>query len=164
MLRIIAALRAPPAKKATVQLVRYGVIVGIGYLLAILFYAGEIAIGVNAYLAFGVTFVLNGLFNFILLRAWAFPPSGRRMSSDFSRFCIVAGASFLVNYASFALLYTGVGLAATTSQRLAILIAAPVTFLANRLWSFRTPKTRNDSQADGDAASTSARKTSYSRM
>jgi putative flippase GtrA len=162
VLYAIAALRAPSADRPTIQLLRYGIVVGVGYLLAIALYTGEIAIGINAYLAFGVTFVLNGIFNFALLRAWAFPPSGRRMISDLSRFCIVAGASFLVNYASFAMFYSLVGLAATTSQRLAIVIAAPVTFLANRLWSFRTQ--REELQDDGDVAATSARKVSYSRM
>jgi hypothetical protein len=162
--RFILALWAPPAKNATVQLVRYGVVVGMGYLLAITLYSGEIAIGVDAYPAFGIVFVLNGLFNFALLRKWAFPPSGRTLISDFSRFCIVAGASFLVNYASFAVLYSGFGLVATTSQRLAILIAAPVTFLANRFWSFRNQQLRQDDPSDDGTADTSTRNVSYSRM
>ncbi len=160
MPRIVAAFRASPADKATIQLVRYGIVVGIGYLLAITLYAGEIDIGINAYLAFGATFVLNGLFNFTLLRFWAFPPSGRSTISDLRRFCVVAGASFLVNYASFALLYSAIGLMATTSQRLAIVIAAPVTFLANKLWSFRA----HDAQSSDDAAATSPKKASYSRI
>jgi putative flippase GtrA len=119
------------------QLVRYGAVAGVGYLLSIGFYAGELDAGVPPYAGLGVAFVLNGLFNFALLRAWVFPASGRSMSSDLRRFCAVAALSFVVNYSSFALLYSALGLAATSSQRLAVLIAAPVTFLANRLWSFR---------------------------
>lgn len=108
-----------------------------GYLLAIAFYAGELGVGIYPYPALGVAFVLNALFNFALLRMWAFPPSGRSLTSDLRRFGVVAAASFVVNYSCFAALYSLVGLRATVSQRLAILIAAPVTFLANRLWSFR---------------------------
>lgn len=119
------------------QIVRYVIVVGCGYLLAIAFYSGELDVGVPPYPALGVAFVLNGLFNFALLRVWAFPPSGRGVGSDLRRFCVVATASFVVNYASFAVLYSALGLRATSAQRLAILIAAPVTFLANRLWSFR---------------------------
>lgn len=119
------------------QMVRYGIVVACGYLLAITFYSGELDIGVPPYPALGVTFVLNGLFNFALLRLWAFPPSGRGVGSDLRRFCVVAAASLIVNYSSFAILYSAIEMHATTSQRLAILIAAPVTFLANRLWSFR---------------------------
>lgn len=82
--------------------------------------------------------MLNGLFNFALIRAWAFPPSGRAVGSDLTRFGIVAAVSFVLNYVSFAVLYSAIGFGASTSQRLAILIAAPVTFLLNRLWSFRS--------------------------
>lgn len=135
--RATGTLGRRPTHRATVQVVRYGVVVGIGYLLAIAFYAGELAVGIPPYVALGVAFVLNGLFNFGLLRTWVFPASGRSMASDLGRFCGAAGASFVVNYASFAGLYSGIGLTAVWSQRFAIIIAAPVTFLANRLWSFR---------------------------
>jgi GtrA-like protein len=134
------------------QTVRYGIVVACGYLLAIAFYAGELEVGVSAYPAFGVVFVLNGLFNFALLRAWAFSPSGRSVGSDFGRFCVVAAASFVVNYASFAVLYSALGLHATTAQRLAILIAAPVTFLANRLWSFRARASSRETSSVGATA------------
>jgi len=129
-------VRGPSAGRPFGQLVRYGIVVGCGYLMAIALYSGELAIGVAPYLGLGVAFVLNGLFNFYLIRHWAFPPSGRRLSSDLGRFCIVAAGSFVINYASFAVLYSMLSIEAATSQRLAILIAAPFTFLANRLWSF----------------------------
>ncbi|HEY4809756.1 MAG TPA: GtrA family protein [Solirubrobacteraceae bacterium] len=119
------------------QAVRYVAVAGGGYLLAITCYAAELAAGILPYAALGLAFVLNGLFNFALLRAWAFPPSGRSLGTDMARFCVVAAVSFVVNYASFAVLYSAIGLHAVVAQRLAILIAAPVTFFANRLWSFR---------------------------
>jgi putative flippase GtrA len=125
-------------------LVRYVIVVGSGYVLAIAFYSGELALHIAAYAALGIAFVLNGIYNFTLVRLWAFPPSGRGLRSDFTRFCVVAAVSFVVNYASFALLYSAIGLAATTSQRLAVLIAAPVTFLANRLWAFRSQRQREN--------------------
>jgi putative flippase GtrA len=137
MHRIESLLRAPPGTAVLEQGLRYGVIAGSGYLLAIAIYSGELAIGVAPYPALGVAFILNGLYNFTLMRIWAFPPSGRHFRNDLSRFGIVAVLSLIVNYGSFAILYSGIGLKATTAQRVAILIAAPVTFLANRIWSFR---------------------------
>jgi putative flippase GtrA len=119
------------------QVVRYGAVAGSGYLLAVVVYTIELHVGVSPYIALGGAFSLNGLFNFALLRALVFPRSGRSLSSDLRRFCVVAGVSFGVNYASFAILYSAVELPAASAQRLAILIAAPVTFLANRLWSFK---------------------------
>ena len=129
-------LRAAPGEHLVGQLVRYGIVAGSGYLLAIALYSGELEIGIAPYPALGIAFVLNGLYNFALVRLWAFPPSGRGVRSDISRFIMVAALSLIVNYGSFAILYSSIGLGAATSQRIAILIAAPVTFFANRLWSF----------------------------
>jgi putative flippase GtrA len=124
-------------KRLTRQLVRYGIVAGSGYLLAIALYTGELAIGIAPYLALGATFILNGLYNFVLIRRWAFPPSGKDVHHDLLRFGLVACLSLLLNYASFAVLYSSLELDPATAQRIAILIAAPITFLANRLWSFR---------------------------
>ena len=135
---LMGLVRGSPGGRPVGQLVRYGIVVGCGYLMAIAFYSGELAVGVSPYFGLGVAFVLNGLFNFYLIRLWAFPPSGRRLRSDLGRFSVVAAGSFVINYASFAVLYSVLGVEAATSQRLAIVIAAPATFLANRLWSFRT--------------------------
>ena len=138
MQRLTSLLRSPASHHPGHQLVRYGIVAGCGYLLAIVFYSGELVLGITPYAALGIAFVLNGIFNFVLVRIWAFPPSGRAVRSDLTRFGIVAAVSFVLNYASFAVLYSVIGLDASTSQRLAILIAAPVTFLLNRLWSFRS--------------------------
>lgn len=162
MKHIVRELRGAPSNAAKRQIIRYGIVVGCGYVLAITAYSGELSIGIPPYAGLGVAFVLNALFNFALIRRWAFPPTGRPLRSDLTRFCVVAAASFLVNYGSFALLYSIVGFAADTSQRLGIIIAAPVTFLANRIWSFRAHPQPAD-QLPGDA-STSPTNTSYSRM
>lgn len=157
-------LRSAPDGRVASQLVRYGVVAGSGYLLAIALYTGELAIGVAPYPALGIAFVLNGLYNFTLMRIWAFPPSRRGVRSDLGRFCSVAAFSLVVNYLSFAALYSGADLAATTAQRLAILIAAPITFLANRLWSFRVHHPAQGTQAGEAIGETSAKNESYSRI
>jgi putative flippase GtrA len=161
---IVRVIRRAPVEHPGAQLIRYGIVAACGYLLAIVLYTGELAVGIPPYVALGIAFVLNGIFNFVLVRVWAFPPSGRSINNDFGRFCVVAAASFVVNYASFAVLYSVIGLRATTAQRLAILIAAPVTFLANRLWSFRVRLSEHDAQVDREVVATSAKNDSYSRM
>lgn len=161
---IYMVLGRTPSTHSGAQLVRYGVVAACGYFLAIALYTVQIEVGVSPYLALGVAFVLNGVFNFTLVRVWAFPSSGRSVNSDFGRFCVVAAVSFVVNYASFAVLYSAVGLYATTAQRLAILIAAPITFLANKLWSFRVHPSGRDAQVEGDLVTTSAKNESYSRI
>jgi putative flippase GtrA len=136
--------RGSPAAPA--QLLRYGAVVGSGYLLAIACYPLELAIGIPPYLAFGITFVANGAYNFGLLRAWVFEPSGRRLRSEIGRFSLVAALSLLVNYAAFTALYATAALSASAAQRTAIVLAAPVGFLANRMWSFRAQLAPDASQ------------------
>jgi putative flippase GtrA len=162
MRHLAQALRKSTAERPVRQLARYAIVVGCGYLLAVAIYAGQLAIGIAPYLALGIAFILNGLFNFTCLRAWAFPSTGRGWSSDLRRFCVVAAASFVVNYASFAVLYSAIGFGAGTSQRLAIVIAAPVTFLANQIWAFRVH--RLEPSPGYEAPDTAARNESYSRM
>jgi putative flippase GtrA len=146
------------------QLVRYALVVSSGYVLAIAIYSGELAIGISPYPALGVAFVLGGAYNFTLVRRWAFSPSGRGLRSDLTRFCGVAAMSFVCNYASFAILYSVLELPAETAQRLAILIAGPVTFLGNRFWSFRASGIVPVCHAGEQASATSARNESYSRI
>ena len=134
--RAVEHLRRPPASAASDQLLRYVLVAGCGYLLAVVIYATEIGVGVAPYPAIVVAFVLNGLFNFVIVRLWAFPASGRTAGSDLTRFCLVALGSLCINYASFAVLYSVLELPATLSQALAIAFAAPFGFVANRLWSF----------------------------
>ena len=163
MSRLARALAAARSHHLTGQVVRYGIVVASGYLLSIFFYAAELDLGIAPYLALGIAFVLNGLYNFWLIRLWAFPPSGRSVRSDLGRFCIATGLSFVVNYASFAILYSSVGLAATTAQRLAVLIAAPVTFLMNKLWSFRSSSRSPDTSGAEPQTTASAGLDRYSR-
>jgi putative flippase GtrA len=127
---------ASPAPETGTQLIRFLIVGGCGYVLAMAIYSGQIAAGVSTYAAVPAAFILNGLFNFTLNRLWTFPPSGRPVTSELGRFCAVAALSMIVNYGALYLLHDGAGLAAVPAQALAIIIATPVGFLGNKLWSF----------------------------
>jgi putative flippase GtrA len=128
-----AAARVP---ETGTQLVRFLIVGACGYVLAMAIYSGQIAAGISAYAAVPAAFILNGLFNFTLNRLWTFPPSGRPVTSELARFCAVAAGSLVVNYGALYVLHDVVGLAAVPAQALAIIIATPVGFLGNKLWSF----------------------------
>ena len=124
MRQLARHLRLPADDHAGNQALRYLIVGGCGYVLALAAYALLVAVGVPPYPAVVVVFVLNGLFNFVMVRIWAFPPSGRQASSELTRFCVVAAGSLVINYGSFAVLYSALGLPATIAQGLAIAIAA----------------------------------------
>ena len=125
-----------PRGESAGQLTRYVVVGACGYVLAMALYAIEIALGVDPYVAVPPVFVANGLFNFFVNRHWSFPRSGLPLRTELGRFCVVALGSLVVNYASLYLLYDVAGLPAVPAQALAIVIATPVGFLGNKLWSF----------------------------
>jgi putative flippase GtrA len=125
-----------PPRDHREEMLRFLVVGGCGYVLAMLLYAGEIAIGISAYAAVPPVFVANGLFNFTLNRHWSFPRSGRRVHDELGRFAIVAAVSLLVNYAALYLLHGVGGLAPVPAQALAVVVATPVGFLGNKFFSF----------------------------
>src|SRR3954447_6076768 len=87
-----------PTRDHREEMLRFVIVGGCGYLLAMAFYAAEIAIGISPYVAVPPVFILNGLFNFTLNRLWSFPRSGRRVHDELGRFVVVAVASLMVNY------------------------------------------------------------------
>lgn len=126
---------ADPARSAG-QLVRYVIVGAAGYALAMGIFAAELALGVSPFAAVPLPFVANGLFNFWLNRVWSFPASGRPVRSELSRFGVVAGASLIVNYGVFYLLLEVAGMPPLPAQALAIIVATPVGFIGNKVWSF----------------------------
>ena len=137
--RAVGSMRsgaATPTRESTRQLARYIVVGACGYVLAMALYAGEIAAGVDPYVAVPPVFVANGLFNFFLNRHWSFPASGLPLRKELRRFCVVALGSLAVNYTSLYLLHDVAGVAAVPAQAVAIAIATPVGFLGTKLWSF----------------------------
>jgi putative flippase GtrA len=122
------------------QAMRYVIVAGAGFVFAIVSYAIALELGIDPYLAIVLIFILNGLFNFVGTRLWAFPPSGGHPAGELARFCVVALGTLAINYGSFALLYEVLDLDALLAQVLAIMIAAPFGFLANRIWTFRASR------------------------
>ena len=118
------------------EMLRFLVVGGFGYVLAMLFYAALIAAGVSPYVAVPPVFVFNGLFNFTLNRLWSFPRSGRPVHHELGRFVVVAAGSLAANYTVLYLLHDVAGLAPVPAQALAIVAATPVGFLGNKFFSF----------------------------
>ena len=118
------------------ELVRYSIVGGCGYLLALALYAGQLGVGVSPYAAVPLPFIANGLFNFFANRAWSFPHSGRPLRGEMTRFVVVAAGSLVVNYATLSLLLSTTSLPPLAAQAIAIVAALPVGFLGNKLWAF----------------------------
>ena len=133
-LRLLHGLRKPAN---WLQLVRFGIVGGVGFVVNIAVYAlcvHELAIDyhVAAVIAWTVA-VIN---NFVLNRHWTFDAGDGRASFQAPRFFLVSlvalGASLLL----LVLFVEVAGLPKVASQALAVAAAMPLNFLGNKLWSF----------------------------
>jgi putative flippase GtrA len=87
--------------------------------------------------AFAVAFAVAATSNFCLNRRWTFAATRHRpASSQFGRFLAVSVAALLCDLAVLALLVELVALPEFLSALVAIGFTTPVSFGANRLWTF----------------------------
>ena len=118
------------------QLLKFGAVGASGYavnLVAFWVLAGQIdlhhiqaAIG-----AFCVAVTNNWIWN----RHWTFQASDQHAGHQGARFLIVSLAGLAINLAVLELL-VGAGLPELAAQALAVAVAMPVNFVANKLWTF----------------------------
>ncbi len=83
--------------------------------------------------------------NFLWNRHWTFSRSTSTtgpVHHQAARFLIVSVGAFLVGLALLAALVEGAGMAEVPAQAIAIVAVTPVSFLANKLWSFAAVKRR----------------------
>jgi putative flippase GtrA len=86
-----------------------------------------------ATIAFGVA-VMN---NFWWNRHWTFAARGGHAGFQAARFFTVSVIAFLIQLALLELLITAAGLPKVLAQAVSLILATPVNFIGNKLWSFR---------------------------
>jgi dolichol-phosphate mannosyltransferase len=86
-----------------------------------------------ATIAFGVA-VMN---NFWWNRHWTFAAGDGHAGFQAARFFAVSVVAFLIQIAILELLVTSAGWPKILAQAISLVLATPVNFLGNKLWSFR---------------------------
>jgi putative flippase GtrA len=132
--RIGAAARRPAS---WLQLVKFGLVGGSGYLINLAVFAVMVGnLGMHhtiaAIGAFGVA-VTN---NFLLNRHWTFAAGDGHAGFQAARFFSVSLASLAINLMALEILLAATGLGDLSAQAIAVAIAMPFNFLANKLWTF----------------------------
>lgn len=132
--RIGAAARRPAS---WMQLLKFGIVGGSGYLINLAVFA-LLTAGLGAHyaaaavVAFGVA-VSN---NFFWNRHWTFAARDGHPGFQAARFFAVSTAALLVNLAVLEALISGTSAHDVTAQAIAVAIAMPFNFLGNKLWTF----------------------------
>ena len=120
------------------QLVRFGLVGGIGFAVNIGVYALLVhGAGVDYRVAAVGAWLVAVFNNFVLNRHWTFDARDGRMHFQAIRFVVVSALAFGVSLLLLTFFVESAGIAKVPAQALAVACATPLNFLGNKLWSFR---------------------------
>ena len=118
------------------EVLRYCVVGGTGYVVNLV--AFLIADRSMTYtLAFSLAFVLAATSNFVWNRLWTFRVRHGVPHHQYVRFLTVSAMALCLDLAVLRALVEAGGMAKVSAAALAILVATPVSFLGNKLWTFQ---------------------------
>ncbi|HTC71320.1 MAG TPA: GtrA family protein [Solirubrobacteraceae bacterium] len=120
------------------QLVRFGLVGGIGFVVNVAVYTLFVhSVGVDYRLANIVAWLIAVINNFVLNRHWTFDARDGRARSQAIRFLLVSLAAEAFSLALLTLFVEVADVAKVPAQALAVAGSMPLNFLGNKLWSFR---------------------------
>ena len=133
-LRVRAGLRRP---HNWIQLLKFCAVGASGYAvnLAVFWICVEL-VGLHYLLGATFAFVVAVTNNFWWNRHWTFKARGGAARFQAPRFFAVSILAFLVAAAVLELLVSVAGLPEVAAQAIAIVVATPLNFIGNKMWSF----------------------------
>ena len=135
---MIAVLGARVRRRHARELACFCAVGAAGYVVNLVVFAAAMRAGAGHLGAAAGAFLVAVTSNFMLNRRWTFRGAGHgALSAQAGRYLLVSVAAFVAGL-GFLELLVGVGVSAFVAQALAIVLATPVTFLGQKLWSFRT--------------------------
>jgi len=133
--RLLHGLRRPAN---WLQLVRFGVVGGVGFAVNLGVYALFVhSIGVDYHFAAVAAWLVAVINNFVLNRHWTFDARDGLARFQAIRFLVVSLVAFGVSLLLLTLFVEAAGIAKIPAQALAVATSTPLNFLGNKLWSFR---------------------------
>jgi len=136
--RASAAATALRSRANWIQLLKFCVVGASGYLVNLAVYAVLIHVASVPYLVAAVcSFVVAVANNYMWNRLWTFRRERGHIGLQGARFLVVSLAALGANLAILAIL-VAVGLPKVPAQAIAIVLVTPLSFLGNKLWSFRS--------------------------
>jgi putative flippase GtrA len=134
-MRLLHGLRRPAN---WLQLVRFGVVGGTGFVVNVGVYALCVhALGIDYRVAFVLAWGVAVTNNFLLNRHWTFDAAAGSMRFQAVRFFVVSLVAAVFGFLLLTLLVESVGVAKVPAEALAVAASTPLNFLGNKLWSFR---------------------------
>jgi putative flippase GtrA len=118
------------------ELVRYCLVGASGYVVNLGVYS-LLYTELSYRMAFTIAFIVAASSNFLWNRVWTFRIAHGVPHHQYARFLTVSAVALGMDLAALTFLVDSVGLHKVTAAAIAIVVATPVSFLGNKLWSFR---------------------------
>jgi dolichol-phosphate mannosyltransferase len=133
--RVRAGVRQP---HNWLQLIRFAAVGASGYAVNLAVFAACVhLLGIDYRIAFVIAFVISVANNFWWNRHWTFDAKHEHPIFQGTRFFAVSALAQAFAYVVLVALVDGPGLAKVAAQAIAIAAATPLSFLGQKLWSFR---------------------------
>jgi putative flippase GtrA len=140
-LRVRAGLRRP---HNWLQLIKFCAVGASGYVVNLSVFAVCVEVlDLHHLVAATLAFVVAVTNNFWWNRHWTFRAGSGHAGFQAARFFTVSVAAFLFAALVLELLVSVVGLPKLLSQAIAIVVATPLNFIGNKMWSFRIALSRD---------------------
>jgi putative flippase GtrA len=134
-MRLLHGMRRPAN---WLQLVRFALVGGTGFVLNLAVYALCVhALSIPYQEAAVMAWLVAVLNNFVLNRHWTFDASAGSIHFQAIRFFVVSLIAFGFGLLLLTLLVEQGGVAKVPAQALAVAASTPLNFLGNKLWSFQ---------------------------
>jgi dolichol-phosphate mannosyltransferase len=132
-----AVTMRPRRRSLPHQFVLFAAVGASGYVLNLGVFALAVhVLHVHYRLAAVLGFLVAVTSNFLLNRRWTFVGHAGRRAHQAARFLVVSVGAFLFGLVLLSVLVGGVGLPSVLAQAISIVAATPLSFAANRLWTF----------------------------
>ncbi len=133
-------MRSTPGRRHLRELALFSVIGACGYVVNLVAFQAVYAAGASHLLAATAAFAVAVTNNFLLNRRFTFPGArGTAKRVQGPRFLAVSLLAFAVSLAVLEILVSAAHLSAIVAQACAVLVATPLGFVGQKLWSFRRP-------------------------
>jgi dolichol-phosphate mannosyltransferase len=134
-IRLLHGMRRPAN---WLQLIRFGIVGGTGFVVNLAVYALCVhTLDVPYQGAAVIAWLVAVTNNFVLNRHWTFDARAGSVRFQAIRFFLVSLVAFAFGLLLLTLLVEGGGVAKVPAQALAVAASTPLNFIGNKLWSFR---------------------------
>jgi putative flippase GtrA len=133
-IRLLHGMRRPAN---WLQLVRFGLVGGLGFVVNVAVYAFCVhTLAIDYHVAAVLAWLVAVTNNFVLNRYWTFAARAGSARFQAIRFFVVSLIAFAFSFLLLTALVEAFGVPKVPAQALAVACATPLNFLGNKLWSF----------------------------